>query len=145
MRVVEIKVYTIDDHPNKELCFEWINDNWHDLNEFSVSDLVNSIQALSKEIGGTVNWSISQTPDRGEHITFRDYDEEILNELKAEDLPLTGVCWDHDVIEGLQENDMKKVLDVLHKDTEYVYSNIGLTEHCQCNNYEFNENGSFHC
>ena len=28
MRVIETKVYTIDEHPNKDLCFEWIRDNY---------------------------------------------------------------------------------------------------------------------
>ena len=32
MRTIKIKVYTIKDHPNKEKCFEWIRDNWFDLN-----------------------------------------------------------------------------------------------------------------
>jgi hypothetical protein len=141
MRVIETKVYKINEHPNKELCFEWIRDNWHDLNQYSVNELIDSIKELSRVIGGTFDYSIGQSPNRGEHITFRDYDKELLSELVADNLPLTGVCWDGELIEGLVEGD-NRVLDMLHNDTEYQYSDEGLQELCESNDYEFNEDGS---
>ena len=27
MRIIETKVYTISEHPNKEKCYEWIRNN----------------------------------------------------------------------------------------------------------------------
>ena len=36
MKIIETKVYTIEEHPNKEKCFEWIRNNWYDLNQYSV-------------------------------------------------------------------------------------------------------------
>ena len=69
MRTIEIKVYTIDEHPDKEKCFEWIRNNLHDLNQHSIDEIVESIRALSEIIGGTYDYSISQVSDRGEHIT----------------------------------------------------------------------------
>jgi len=141
MRIIEIKVYEIAEHPNKDKCFEWIRNNWHNLNEHSVNEIINSIEVLSKKIGGTFDYSISAVPDRGEHITFKDYSHEDLCRLSAEDCPLTGVCWDIDLIQGLREGNTKKVLDLLHKDTEYKYSNEGLLEMCEANEYEFDENG----
>ena len=141
MRTIETKIYTIEDHPNKEKCFEWIRDNWHDLNQHSVDELIESIKFLSKKIGGTFDYSISQVPDRGEHITFNDYDHEELCRLSAGDLPLTGVCWDFDLIVGLREGNPNKVLDSLHSDTEYVYSDESLLELCISHQYEFYEDG----
>ena len=142
MRIIETKVYTIEEHPNKEKCFEWIRNNWHDLNQHSVDEIINSIKSLSNKIGGTFDYSISQVPDRGEHITFKDYDHEALCRLSADDCPLTGVCWDIDLIVGLREGNSNKVLDSLHSDTEYQYSDEGLLELCEANQYEFDEDGN---
>lgn len=142
MRTIKTNLYTINDHPNKELCFEWIRENWNDLNQHSVDELIESIKALSNEIGGTFDYSISQVPDRGEYITFKDYNKEALLLLNADDLPLTGVCWDVDLIEGMQEGNPNKALEMLHDDTEYQYSNEGLLDMCNANEYEFNEDGT---
>ena len=142
MRTIETKVYTIEEHPNQELCLDWIRNNWHDLNQHSVDELVQSIKALSKEIGGTYDYSICQAPDRGEHITFKDYNQEDLCRLSADDCPLTGGCWDVDLIVGLREGNPSKVLDAIHTDIEYQYSTEALIEMCEANEYEFNEDGS---
>ena len=97
---------------------------------------------VSKEIGGTYDYSICQVPARGEHITFKDYSQEDLCRLSADDCPLTGVCWDADLIVGLREGNPSKVLDAIHTDTEYQYSTEALIEMCEANEYEFNEDGS---
>ena len=47
MRVVETKIYTIEEHPNPVLCYDWIRDNVHDLNQDSVADIIRSIKALT--------------------------------------------------------------------------------------------------
>ena len=141
MRIIETKIYTINEHPNKDLCFEWIRNNWHDLNSHSVEEVVDSLKALQNEIGGELDYSISSVPDRGEFIRFTDYDHEALCRLSADDCPLTGVCWDIDVIKGLREGNIARVLDTLHQDTEYLYSDEGLLDMCEANDYEFTEEG----
>ncbi len=141
MRVIKTKVYKIDEHPNQDVCFETIRDNWHDLSQHSVDEVVESIKALSAKIGGTFDYSISAVPDRGEFIRFKDYSHEDLCRLSAGDCPLTGVCWDVDLIEGLREGNPEKVLKSLHADTEYQYSDEGLLELCQANDYEFTKEG----
>lgn len=143
MRTITTKVYTIDEHPDKEKCFNWIKDNWHDLNQHSVEELIESIKKLSAVIGGAFDYGISAVPDRGEHITFSGYDHEELCRLSADDCPLTGVCWDIDLIKGLREGCPEKVLGILHADTEYQYSDEGLEELCEANGYEFDEEGNF--
>ena len=143
MRTIITKVYTIEEHPNQEKCFEWIRNNWNDLNQHSVDEIIESIKVLSGKIGGSFTYSISQYPDSGEHITFKDYDHEELCRISADDCPLTGCCWDIDLINGLREGDGCKVLTSLHLDTEYQYSNEGLFEFCEGNEYEFDEDGNF--
>tara|TARA_B110000037_G_scaffold85913_1_gene101902 strand:- start:9050 stop:9490 length:441 start_codon:yes stop_codon:yes gene_type:complete len=142
MRIIETKVYEIHEHPNKDLCFEWIRNNWHDLNYYSSEELVDSLKELQSYIGGNLSYSISTVPDRGEHITLEGYDPEMLSSLNAEDYPLTGIFWDFEVIKGLQEGNMNQVLGTLHDETEYCYSDKGLTEMCEQNEYEFDESGA---
>jgi len=141
MRILETKLYTIDEHPDRELCFDYIRDNWHDLNQYSVDEVAESITALSKVIGGSYDYSIGQFQDRGEFISFYDYDKEELIKLNADDCPLTGLTWDIDLIHGMQKDDKNRVLRALHNDSRYVYSNEGLLELCFANDYEFNEQG----
>lgn len=142
MRTIETKVYTIEEHPNRELCYEWIRNNWHDLNQYSVDEVIDSLKALQEEIGGDLNYAISSVPDRGEFIRFTDYDTEALCRLSADDYPLTAMFWDFDVIEGLRIGDPTQVLSTLHHDTEYCYSDEGLYELCEANQYEFTEEGN---
>jgi hypothetical protein len=144
MRVIETKVYTIEEHPNKDLCYEWIRDNWHDINSHSVDEVIDSLKALQNEIGGKLDYSISSVPDRGEFIKFTDYDKQALISCSkvADELPLTGVCWDYEVIKGLRYGEPTQVLNTLHADTEYQYSDIGLYELCEANQYEFTEEGN---
>jgi hypothetical protein len=137
MRTETINIYKIDEHPDKDKCFEWIRENEHHLGDFEIDELVCSIKRLSEVIGGTVDWSISHGPDRGEHITFKDYDEELLAGLVADDCPLTGCFWDIELIVALRDKDMGVVLDTLHKSIDYLYTDEALTEMCEVNECEF--------
>lgn len=142
MRIIETKVFLIGEHPNKEKCFDWIRDNWHDLNNHSGDEIVASFKALQEIIGGNFDYSICAVPDRGEYIKFTDYDRDELCRISAGDYPLTGVCWDYDVITGLREGNPEKVLESYHTDTKYIYSDEGLLEMCEANGYEFDEEGN---
>lgn len=146
MRTETINIYTIEEHPNPDACFEWIRDNWHDLGEWAVDEMVASLKALAKYTGGTLGYCISIEPDYSEYVKLVDYDPERLAELYAQkdDCPLTGVCYDINVIEGLQNNELESVvLKILHNEGEYIYSDEGLRELCEANEYEFTENGDF--
>jgi len=141
MRVLKTKVYTIEEHPNDELCFDWIRDNWHDLNQPSVDEFIESLKALQKQIGGKLDYSIGQLSCRGEYIRLHGYDRDILMDL-PDDSELTGISWDYDIIRSLKNyGNFEYALDALHLDSEYVYSDEGLTELCLSNGYEFNEEG----
>lgn len=141
MRIIETKVYKIQEHPNKDKCYSWMRDNLHDINQHSVYEVIDSIKKLSQIIGGNVDYSIGQFPVRGEHIIFTDYDKDKLMELDASDCLLTGVFWDYDLIIGMQENDPYKVLRSLHRDSEHKYSDDGLLDKAKINEYEFTEDG----
>ena len=141
MRIIETKVYTIDEHPNKSLCFDWIRNHWYDLNDHSVQEVKDSIEALSEAIGGTNDYSFGSVPMRGEFVAFKDYDKEILMKLDADAYPLTG-CWtDYRVIKSLQDNEPSSALTDLHDDTEYLYSDAGLEDMCEAMEWEFNKQG----
>ena len=142
MRTIETKVYTIDEHPNADLCFDYIRENIFNLNEYSLMEAVESIKMLTQFIGGKNDYSISQFPCRGEHITFTEYDRESLMELNAGELPLTGVYFDAHLIESMQRyGNADGLLDALHTETEHVYSDEGLREIAENNGWEFTEDG----
>jgi len=144
MKQETIQVYTIDQHPNKEAVFEWIRSNWHDLGQFAVDDFSESLKALEQAIDGDLDYAISISPDRGEFITMTDYDVKKLNALKADELPLTSVVYDVYVIQALKEGDIENALSFLHDEGEYIYSDEGLEDLCQANEYYFTEDGAFH-
>jgi hypothetical protein len=142
MRILETKVYTISEHPKKELCFDYIRENWHDLNQNSVNEFMDSLKALQQKIGGDLDYSIGQFASRGEFISLKNYDKEILKEIDPDSYSLTGVFWDYYVVTALQKGNIFNSINSLHKDSEYVYSDQGLEELCEANDYEFTEKGS---
>jgi len=141
MRIIETKVYTINEHPNKELCYKYIRENIHDLGRHDLEEVIDSIKALNKQIGGEFDYSISAVPSRGEFIRFTNYDKDILMDLVADDHPLTGVFWDEYLIKGLRDGDTLNVLRELHSEVEYIYSDDGLNCYCMDNDFEFDELG----
>lgn len=148
-----IQAYTIDQHPNKEAVYSWIRDNWHDLGEHEVNDFVDSLKALANEVGGTLDYSVSLFPDRGEYIKLDNYYVGVMNSLYGDCLPVTGFHWDKPIIEAAQEalhdagmnsSDLSAALSELHKQGEYIYSDAGLYDLCDMNEYFFTEDGAFH-
>ena len=141
MKSIEVKLYHIDEHPNKELCFKYIRESDHTIGEFELEDVVSSLKELSKLIGGELDYSISTSPARGEFISFTNYDKDLLMKLVPNECPLTGTHWDISLIEGLQNRDSLKVLRELHFEVEYLYSDEGLHRICVDNDYYFDESG----
>lgn len=145
METRSYKVYKFNElsEEGKQSALEYIRNNWHDLGQYVVDEVIDSLKALQKQIGGDLDYSVSIVPDRGEFIRFTDYDKEALRELdkKKDDLPLTGVCYDFNVIEALVNDDIEELLVMLHKEGDYIYSDEGLTEMIEANDYDFTENG----
>ena len=152
------KVYEIEEHPNPEACYEWVRDNVHNLAQGEVEELLYSLEALTEEIGGKLDHSLGQVPDRGDFIKIwkpvsagnnPKKDEGWIRDLdwdtKDGDCPLTGVFWDYIVIENLQANpcgkEWSKVIDDLHQACEAHYMDDGIREIAMANNWEFTEDG----
>ena len=137
-------IYEINEHPNQEVCFEWMRNNWHDLGQHIVEEMILSLKALADYTGGKLDYSIGITPDRGEFVKITDYDPDLLKEISntMDDCPLTGVCYDYAAIKGLKNGDLEEeVLTTLHNEGEYIYSDDGLLELAQANKYEFYATG----
>ena len=155
-RIITQTAYTIGEHPNPERVFDWIRSHWHDLGDFALQEMVNSLRAFASHIGARLDYSISISPDRGEFIRF-DVDSSEKSRFKGIDLsgncPLTGMCYDEDILDAIREStpydslsdilgDVEyRVLKTLHNEGEYIYSNEGLKEMCEANEYEFLESG----
>jgi hypothetical protein len=141
MKTVKTNYYTIEEHPKKRNVYNWIRDNWHDLNDHNVDEFIDSLNELQKNIGGHLDYSISPIPDRGEYITLKQYDKEALYMLSSESCPLTGTAWDIDIIKALKKGRIEESLNALHEIAEYTYSDESLYEICECNEYYFNIEG----
>ena len=144
MRQVTRNIYTINEHPNKEECLEWIRENWHDLGEHFVEDMAGSLEALAEHVQGTLDYRLSIAPDRGEFVRIKDYDKVSLAELyeKRYECPLTGMSYDYNVIAGLYNGTLSDdVTSVLHAEGRYIYSDAGLQDLCETMEYEFYEDG----
>ena len=142
MREITYKVYTFDEHPNKQVVFEWVRNNWHDLGQHNVEEMIDSLKAASDEFGGRLDYAISAVPDRGEFVKIEGFDQRLLDQAKEEECPLTGHCYDITVIRAMRDGNLSEsVLGELHAETEYAYSDEGLAETLSINDYEFTISG----
>lgn len=144
MREVTFKIYSINEHPNPEACYDYARNNWHDLGQHYIDEMIDSLKELAAVIHGELDYSISIVPDRGEFVIIKDYDSVELDKLMKvkDECPLTGHCYDIDVIEGLFNGELEHtVLKTLHDEGDYIYSDEGLKDMFEANEYEFYENG----
>jgi len=139
-----VTTYTIDCHPNPQAVFDWIRANWHNLGEYCLEEFVDSFKALAKALDTTCDYSVSNYPDRGEYLRLGEYDEATADRLVPENCPLTGACWDHDLIAALQAGDVDSALNAVHNQGDWLYSDEGLAEFCEANEYEFLASGEFY-
>ncbi len=159
MRIIETKVYKIDEHPNPEKCFDWIRNNWHDLGEHCLEEAVGSIKALADHCGVKPDWSISISGHRGEYVRFDGHDLDAPKSDVDIDLsgsfPLTGVCYDETLLDAFRDDSNvslddalrdagERIIQAMHNEGEYLYSDEALREMCELNEYEFTECGGFY-
>jgi hypothetical protein len=147
MKTYTVTTYTIDEHPYPEKVYDWVRANWHGLGQDAVEEMVDSLKALRDAIGGRLDFALSLVPDRGEFVSLTDYDAEALAELlpRAGECPLTGMCYDADIIGALSADKLEsRVLAVLHAEGGYTYSNEGIQEYVLANGYEFLASGEFY-
>lgn len=142
MRTITLNVYKLAEHPNKENVFAWIRKNWTDLVEHSVNDIVDCLNALQKKIGGKLDYSIGVYGES--YVVFENYNKADFKALyKTKDnCPVTGICHDITILECLKKNDFGQLFKEINNEYEYVYSDEGLTEMFEAQEYEFYEDGS---
>lgn len=141
--IKSIQAYTIDQHPDPAKVFEWVRNNWYDLNNHILSDYKESLKVLQTLIGGDLDYAFSESPCYNNYIKFYDYNEEKLKSLNAQECPLTGVYSDIIVIQGIQNNDINFILNSIHSDCKSTHSDENLKEFLEVNEYFFFENGEF--
>lgn len=140
MRTITTTVYLIDEHPNPELCYDWIRSNWHDLSQHCVDEMIDSLKAFAAYHNVDVDYSIGAFPDRGEYIRFSGPID--FTDKPEGDCPLTGVCYDYDLIESASASDLEyRALKAIHAESEYLYADEGLRDLCEANEYEFLPSG----
>ena len=142
-------VYRIGEHPDKKRCINWVRDNVHDLNQQDVDEMIASLKALQARVGGSLDYCVGQFPDRGEYIRFTDYDKDAFTEVWSEAVDssseiLTGTLWDWIVISHVDQNDMKGLLGIIHRESEYAYSDESIETIAGANEWEFKEDGSLY-
>jgi len=142
-------VYRIGEHPDKKRCINWVRDNVHDLNQHDVDEMIASLKALQARVGGSLDYCVGQFPDRGEYIRFTDYDKDAFTEVWSEAVDssseiLTGTLWDWIVISHVDQNDMKGLLGIIHRESEYAYSDESIETIAGANEWEFKEDGSLY-
>lgn len=150
MRTIQIELFKFNELSDsaKEKARDYVRNNWHDLAQHYVDDMVASLKALQNKIGGDLDYSLSVVPDRGEFCTLKDYSNEKLAKLLIEkdECPLTGMCYDIDIIEGLANDSLSEIVTkILHAEGDYTYSNEGIDEMLAANDYEFTKEGKFSC
>lgn len=122
-----------------------------------LQERIETLKALAKVLNGNLDYSISCVPDRGEYIRIKPLNEwnldfdELLKVIKSnEDCPLTGVCYDHDILDllskdGISTDSLKMALDnyldSIHSEYESMLEDDYINDLCEANDYEFYENG----
>ena len=135
MRVIQTKVWGINEHPDKQAVLNWVRNNWHHLADHVLEDVIDSLNMAAKKLGTTVNYGISAFPCQNEYIKFGDYDKGDLKNIPV------SVWSDSLVVESLLEDDPDAILYHVHEEAEYTYSDEGLTDFLSANGYTFNLHG----
>lgn len=146
--VREINVYTFAE-ASSELR-DKIRDYFardYDLYDHCLQERVDTLEKYASYIGGKLDYSISCVPDRGEFITIKDFDQvRFLASFKLVECALTGVCYDDYLIGylnkfGCLDTALNCYLKDIHDEYESMLEDDYLSDLCEANSYEFNENG----
>ena len=165
--------YTIADHPNPELVYDWMRGNWHDLYSWQ-GENIDSLKGFCDEFNlSGMDYAVSTCSYS--YATANIQDEDIaalsgvrlfkyiqnnhnLDKLLSGNCPFTGYCFDENLLDNIRSfiqspdkrNFQELINDCLHDwvktyiaDWEYTYTDEALQETCERNEYYFDENGNF--
>lgn len=170
MKTVTTKFWRIQEHPNPEKCVDWFADSVPDLADCSRDEVIDSLKAFADHIGfDDVRYSIAIHPERGEFVSLKVTNkdaETVLDKYfnagdiaewaeRSESLQFTGMWSDCILARALKEGNIgtasnlgeladaieNKVLETMHEEGEYLYSDGAIRDHCEANGYYFNEHG----
>lgn len=114
--------------------------------EHSLQERIETLVQLSNFLDTDLDYSLSCTPSRDEFINIGEFDDKLLSELDAEKYPLTGCCYDHDLINDIKNKGITKAfsnyITAIHTEYEYTLSDEYLSDICEANGYEFYEDGT---
>ena len=142
----------------KEKIRDNIAQNW-DLYDHHMNERIETLKKVAELLNAKLDYSISCVPDRGEYIKMTPiYSEFTFQEFwdaidVDEACPLTGVCYDHDIIDcftlhNLNSNTLKdsfnNFLKSIHDEYESMLQDDYLTDLCEANDYEFKEDGKLY-
>ena len=115
--------------------------------DWIIDDAIASFNALKDKINAEIfDYSISLTSDRGEHITICEYCTDSLKDLikDKDNMPLTGMCYDFDLLDAMEKQNLYGFIEMLHSDYESILEPEQIKEHCDANEYEFTNNGNIY-
>lgn len=120
-----------------------------DLYDFCLEERVETLKALAKEIDAKLDYSLSCVPSRGEFISFyHDHDSINVDHLKADECPLTGCCYDQDLISDIQNHGIDKAItnyiNSIHDEYQSMLAAEYISELCESNDYEFTVDGKIY-
>lgn len=159
--VVEtFNVYTYRSAPKEiqDKIREYIVTNW-DLYEHIMEERVHTLKEVASLLNAELDYSLSCVPNRGEFIKMTPkYDSLNFSSLwEAIDIekecPLTGVCYDHDLIDHLSKynlntntlnNAFKEFIESIHDEYKVMCESEYIADMCESNEYEFYGNGKLY-
>jgi hypothetical protein len=159
-QITETKtIYKFGD--NKEVD-EKIKDNmaynW-DLYEHNMVERIDTLKKLADLLYGDLDYSLSCVPDRGEFIKITPIIDELNFQalweviISDEACPLTGVCYDHDILDYLApakltletlDDALTNYIQCIHAEYESMLTTDYIADMCEANEYEFEANGKLY-
>jgi len=146
-----IKLYKFSE-ASDELKDKIRDDFSSDIYEHHMDERIATLKELAELLNGRLDHSLSCVPDSGEFITitpnYGDLNFEALKGLDLENCPLTGVCYDCDVLENLNANNLQDILnnyiDCIHNEYNSMLQDDYLSNLCEVNEYEFTDDGKIY-
>jgi len=158
--IEEIKLYTFEEasKPLRDKIRDDFNYNG-DIYSHCMIERLHTLKEVACLLNAGLDYSISCVPDRGEYIRMNPKYEELDFQALWEAIdieqacPLTGVCYDHDIIDHLSKynlnvdalnNALDNYITSIHEEYESMLTDEYLLDHCEANNYEFTNNGKLY-
>lgn len=166
IEIEEIEIYTFSES-SRELKDKIINRfSDGDLYEHCFLERISTLKALAEVLDGQLEYSLSCVPDRRDYIYITPtQDDSCLeeDELDFQALwdkidveksgPLTGCCYDHDIIDHLSKYNLNGealqtalnlFIESIHEEYQSMLTDEYIGDLCEANSYEFTLDGKIY-